>query len=160
MSRKSFSSNVRCSARGELAVRDGFGVALSQVGQHVLDVFGEHGVRADQEHLARVQIAAVAVEQVGDALQQHAGLAAAGDARYQKRRHVLVADDEVLLFLDGGRDGLHVLGALRRKRLQKQRVLDGHVGVKVGVQLVALQVELAARQQVGSFPFPRIPNNI
>ena len=129
-------------------VGDGFGVALAQVRQHVLDVFREYRVGADEEHLTRVERSAVAVEQVCDALQQHAGLAAARDAGDQQCRHILVADDEVLLLLDGGGDGLHVFGALCGKRLQQQRVLDGHVGVEIRAKRFALDVELTAVEQV------------
>ena len=129
-------------------VGDGFRVALAQVGQYVLDVLREHRVGADEEHLTRVERSAVAVEQVCDALQQHAGLAAARDAGDQQCRHILVADDEVLLLLDGGGDGLHVFGALRGKRLQQQRVLDGDIGVEIRAKRFALDVELAAVEQV------------
>ena len=45
------------------------------------------------------------VEEVGDALEQYGCLAGAGDAADQQRRYVLVADDLVLLLLDGRRDG-------------------------------------------------------
>ena len=59
-----------------------------------------------------------------------------------------MADDEVLLFLDGGGNGLHVLGALCGKRLQQQRVLDGDIGVEIRAKRFALDVELTAVEQV------------
>ncbi len=124
------------------------GVALAHVGQNVVDVGAEHRVGRDEEHLARVQAFALLIEQVGDSLQQHRGFAAAGDAVYQQGRHVFVADHDVLLFLDGGGDGLHLRGALTRKRGQQQLVLDCHGGVEAGVQLVVRDVELAAQLQV------------
>ena len=88
------------------------------------------------------------VEQVRDALQKHARLAAAGDARHQKRGNVFVAHHFVLLALDGGGDGLHLRGALVRERFEQKRVLNGDSGVEIGVQRVGLDVELAAACKV------------
>lgn len=56
--------------------------------------------------------------------------------------HILVADDEVLLLLDGGGDGLHVFGAAARKAIAQQRVLDGDIGVEIRAKRFALDVEL------------------
>ena len=59
-----------------------------------------------------------------------------------------MAHDGVLLLLDGGRDGLHLRGALLRERREQERVLDGDGGVEVGVQAVFLDVELAAQLEI------------
>ena len=111
---------ARQKACAERAVCDGFRVALSQVWEHVFDIGGEHRVGAYEEHLFGAQRAALLVKQVGDALHEHARLAAAGNARDEQRLNILMADDDVLLLLDGGGDGLHVLGALARQRMEQQ----------------------------------------
>ena len=59
-----------------------------------------------------------------------------------------MADDSVLLLLDRCRDGLELRGALRGERGQQQRVLNGHRGVEVALQHIALDVELTAQLQV------------
>ena len=59
-----------------------------------------------------------------------------------------MADDRVLLALDGRGDGRELLGVVLLERAEKQRVLDGHGGVEVGVEHVARDVKLAAQQQV------------
>ena len=142
---------ARAHERHELGPREGVGVLLAQVGQDVGDVLLEHRVGRHEVHLVGPQVLAVAEQQVGDALQQHRGLAAARHAAHQHRRDVLVADDGVLLLLDGGRDGLELRGALRGEAGQQQRVLDGHRGVEVALEGVALDVELAAQLQVGLY---------
>ena len=139
----------RKQAARELVPGEAFRVALAQVGEHACDVMAEHRVRRDEEDLARIEAAALLVEEVGDALQEHRRLAAARDAAHQQHRHVLVAHDGVLLLLDGGRDGLHLRGALLRERRQQERVLNGDRGVEIGSQAVFLDVELAAQLEVG-----------
>ena len=138
----------RQQAACELVPGEAFRIAFAQVRQHAGDVVLEHRVRRDEEDLARIEAAAVLVEKVGDALQQHRRLAAARDAAHQQHGHVLVTHHLVLLLLDGGRDGLHLRRAALRERCEQERVLDGHGGVEVGVQAVFLDVELAAKLEV------------
>ena len=123
-------------------------VRLAHRGQHVVDVVLEHGVGAKEVHLAGGERLTLAVEQIRDALQHDAGLSRARDAVHEQRRHVLVAHDEVLLALDRGRNVAELLGVVAAQRPQKQRVLDGHGGVEVGVDLVARDVELAAELEL------------
>ena len=135
--------------RQELRPGEDFRVALAQIGQHPVDVAAEHRVRRDEEHLRGIQRPAVLVEQVGDALHEHRGLPRARHAGHLQHRHVAVAHHEVLLSLDGGRDGLHVGRTPPGERGQQQLVLNGHVGVEVADQARALDVELAPQLQVG-----------
>ena len=128
--------------RGDVRVR------LAHVGQHAVDVMPEHGVGRDQVHVVGVERVAFGVEQVRDTLQQHRGLARPRDAAHEQNGHVGMADDRVLLLLDGRSDGRELRRATLRERGQQQRVLDGHRGVEVGAQLVAVQVELATQLQV------------
>ena len=123
-------------------------VRLAHGGQDVVDVVLEDGVGAKEVHLAGAERLALAVEQKGDALQHHGGLARAGDAVHEQRGHVGVAHDLVLLTLDGGRDVLELLGVVAAQGAQKQRVLDGHRGVEVHVEHVARDGELAAQLQL------------
>ena len=138
----------RQQAACELVPGEAFRIAFAQVRQHAGDVVLEHRVRRDEEDLARIEAAAVLVEQIRDALQQHRRLAAARDAAHQQHGHVLVTHHLVLLLLDGGRDGLHLRRAALRERCEQERVLDGHGGVEVGVQAVFFDVELAAQLEV------------
>ena len=138
----------RQKAACELVPGEAFRIALAEVGQHAGDVVAEHGVRRDEEDLARVEAAAHLVEQIRDALQQHGRLAAARDAAHQEHGHVLMAHDLVLLLLDSCCDGLHLRRAALRERREQKRVLDGHGGVEVGVQAVLVDVELAAQLEV------------
>ncbi len=91
-------------------------VRLAHGGQDVVDVVLKDGVGAKEVHLVGVERLALAVEQEGDALQHHGGLARAGHAVHEQRRHVGVAHDLVLLALDGGRDVLELLGVVGAKR--------------------------------------------
>ena len=59
-----------------------------------------------------------------------------------------MTDDGVLFLLDGRGDCLHLRGSLLGQRREKQRILDGDVGVEIGAQLVAHDVELAAQREV------------
>ena len=132
----------------ELREGEGLRVALTHVGQHVRDVVAKHRVRRDEEHVLGAEALAVLVEQVCDALEQHRRLARTRDAGDEQHGAVLVADDGVLLLLDGRGDRLHLGGALFGQRREKQRILDGDVGVEIGAQLVAHDVELAAQREV------------
>ena len=59
-----------------------------------------------------------------------------------------MADDGVLFLLDGRGDRLHLRGSLLGQRREKQRILDSDVGVEIGAQLVAHDVELTAQREV------------
>ena len=128
----------------ELREREGLRVALAHVGQHVCDVVAKHRVWGDEEHVLGPEALTVLVEQVCDALEKHRCLARTSDAGDEQHGAVLVADDGVLLLLDGRSDRLHLGGALLGQRREKQRILDGDAGVEIGAQLVAHDVELAA----------------
>ena len=131
--------------------REDLRIALSHVGEDMVDVLLEHGVGREQVDLVGTQILALLVEQVGDALQEHRGLAGAGDAVDDERGHVCMAHDLVLLLLDSRRDGRELFGMALGQRLQKQRVFDGDGGIEVGVELVAGEVELPAQLEVDLF---------
>ena len=133
----------------ELCPRESVGVLFAQLRKHVCDVLLKHGVGRYKIYLVGAQALAVAEQQERDALQQHRGLAAACHAAHQHCRHVFMADDSVLFLLDRCRDGLELRGTLRGERGQQQRVLNGHRGVEVALQHVALDVELTAQLQVG-----------
>ena len=132
----------------ERAPGEGLGVGLAHGGQHGVDVVLEDAVGREEPHLAGVERLALLVEEKRDALQQNRRLAGARDAVDQQRRHVLVAHDLVLLALDGGRDGLELLGVTLLEGAQEQRVLNRDRGVEVHVELVAHDVELAAQREV------------
>ena len=72
-----------------------------------------------------------------------------GDAVDEQHVAILMADNLVLLLLDGGRDVLHPRGALLGKRGQKHGILNRHRGVEIRVEAVGFDVELAAQLQVG-----------
>ncbi len=84
---------------------------LAQRRQHLPDVAQEGGVRADHEHAALLQLAAVGVEQVGGPVQGHGGLAGAGPALDHQHPVQAGPDDVVLLGLDGLDDVGHRAGA-------------------------------------------------
>ena len=100
-------------------------------------------------HLRGNQILAIAVEQVRDALQKHAGLSRSGDAVDQQHVDVVVTDDLVLLTLNGCGDGLQLLRVTLGKLRKQQRVLDGNRRVEARAQLVVVDVELTANLQIG-----------
>ena len=135
---------ARAQALGKDGPRAGLRVALAHVRQDVGDIALKDRVGRDEPDVARIEVLAVLVKQIGDALQEHARLARAGDAVDEHSRHVFVSHDDVLLFLDGGGDVCHLVAALARERLQEQRVLDGDGGVKAAVELVVVYIELAA----------------
>ena len=130
------------------APREDARVLLAHAGQHRVDVVAEDVVGREEEDLVGREGLALLVEEVRHALQQHRGLARAGDAAHEQHGHVLVADDRVLLALDGCGDGRELLGVVLLERAEKERVLDGHGGVEVRVELVARDIELSAQQQV------------
>ena len=59
-----------------------------------------------------------------------------------------MANHLVLLALDGRGDSLQLLGMVLAQGVQQQRILDGDRSVEVSVQLVALDIELAAQLQL------------
>ncbi len=97
---------------------------LAERGQHLLDVAQERRVRADDEHAALRQLAAVGVEQVGRAVQRHRGLAGPGPALDDEHAVHPGPDDPVLLGLDGRDDVAHAPGAPGAQR-GEQRGLAG-----------------------------------
>ena len=88
-------------------------------------------------HVVGTQLLALLIQKIGNALQHDRGLAAARNAVHQKHRHIFMAHYQVLFALDGGGDIPQLGRAVLRKRSQKQRVLNGYCGVKIGVKLVA-----------------------
>lgn len=52
----------------ELLPGEDFRIALTEIGQHAVDVAAEHRVRRDEEYLGGIQRAAMLVEQIRDAL--------------------------------------------------------------------------------------------
>ena len=128
-------------------------ILLAEVRQHLVDVLAEHRIDREQIDLVRPQILPLAVEKVGDPLQQHRSLPASRDSVHQQHRHVGAADDRVLLLLDRRRDGLHLVGAAARQRLQQHRILDRHLCVKKREQPVLLEVVLPPQLQVHVHPF-------
>ena len=91
--------------------RNSPGILLAQVRQHLVNILAEHRIDRQQIDLLRPQILPLPVEQVSDPLQQHGGLPASRDPVYQEHRHVIAADDRVLLLLDRGGDRLHLVRA-------------------------------------------------
>ncbi len=123
-------------------------VLLTEVREHVVDVLAEHRIQGHQVHVLRAERLSLVVEQVGDALQKDRGLSGARDAVDEHHRHVRIADDGVLLLLDGRGDGLHLVGAGPRERGKKKGILDGDLRVKVPVQVIPVEVKLAPQEQV------------
>ena len=114
----------------------------------MIDVLLEDRIQRDERHLVRSQTVPAAVEQIRDTLQQDGGLPGARDALHEQYRHVRIADDEVLLLLDRLGDGLHLIAPLLRERVNQQRILQRDLRVEVGLQHIALQIELPAKLQV------------
>ena len=132
----------------EIGPGHGHRIRLAHLRQHVVDVLLEDRIQRDERHLVRPQGMPAAVEQIRDALQQHGGLTGARDALHEQHRHVRIADDEVLLLLNRLRDGLHLIAPLLRERVDQQRILQRDFRVEVGLQHIALQIELPAKLQV------------
>ena len=57
-------------------------------------------------------------------------------------------DDGILLLLDGFGDGLHLIRSFSCERMYKQRILQGDLCVKVGLQKVLLNVKLPSELQI------------
>ena len=132
----------------------GDGVHLAHVRQDLVDIAAEDGIERHQNDLVGAERVALAVEEPGDALQQDAGLAAAGDAVYQKDGDIFMADDGVLFLLDRCRDGLHLVAALPGQGPDQEGVLQRDLCVKISLQPVLLQLVLAPQQEVDIDPPP------
>ena len=132
----------------EVGPGHGHRIRLAHLRQHVVDVLLEDRIQRDERHLIRSQTVPAAVEQIRDTLQQDGGLTGARDALYEQHRHVRIADDEVLLFLDRLDDGLHLIAPLLRERVNQQRILQRDLRVEIRLQHIALEVKLPAKLQV------------
>ena len=132
----------------EVGPGHGHRIRLAHLRQHVVDVLLEDRIQCDERDLIRTQCMPATVEQIRDALQQHGGLTGACDALHEQHRHVRIADDEVLLLLNRLRDGLHLIAPLLRERVDQQWILQRDFRVEVGLQHIALQIELPAKLQV------------
>ena len=86
-------------------------VGLAQGRQDLADVAEEGGVRADDQHAAALERAAVGVEQVRRAVQRRDRLAGARAALHDQHALQGGADDPVLLGLDGSHHVAHPAGA-------------------------------------------------
>ena len=106
----SHSASLREETCHEVVPRHHGRILLPHLRQDALDIGSEDGVGRDEGNLAWVQGITQLVEEVGDALHHHRGLAAPRRAYDQQCRNVFVADDGVLFLLDGSGDGLHVAG--------------------------------------------------
>ena len=104
----------------------------------------EHRVGRDEEDVLGLERVALPIEEIGNTLQKYRGLARACDAADEQRRDILMADDLVLFLLDSCRNGRQARGAVLCECCKQHFVLDGDGGVKEGLELVALDVELAA----------------
>ena len=114
----------------------------------MVDIALEYGVGCEQKYLTGVKVVAMLVKQIRNTLHKYRGFTTTRNAIYQKSRHFFMANDQVLLFLDGGSNGLHMRGAALRKRCQQKRILNSHTGIKVCVKRVCLNVELTTQLQV------------
>ena len=59
-----------------------------------------------------------------------------------------MTDDGILLLLDGFGDGLHLIRSFSCEGMYKQRVLQGYLRVKVGLQKVLFNVKLPSELQI------------
>ena len=118
---------------------------LAQGRQHPLDVAHEDPGRTDDEDAAGLVAAAVAVEEVGRAVQRDDGLAGAGTAGDQHDALVGGADRPVLLGLDGRHDRVHRAVAGPGELRQQGALADDRQArsVGLGVEQVVLDAEHA-----------------
>ncbi|WP_447644336.1 hypothetical protein [Nocardioides zeae] len=111
---------ARAHAVDDLAERAQRHGGLAEARQHALDVAHEHAAGPDHEHAARLEPAAVVVEQEGGAVQRDDRLAGAGTARDGDDALRGGPDGLVLLRLDGRDDRVHRAvagpGELRHER--------------------------------------------
>ena len=113
-------------------------VGLAERREHLADVAQEGGVRADDEHAAALEDAAVGVEQVGGAVQRGDGLAGARAALDDEDAGQVGADHPVLLGLDGRDHVGHAPGARAAHRGDERRLAGQRAPVLVR-QLVQVE---------------------
>ncbi len=113
-------------------------VGLAEGRQHLADVAQEGGVRADDQHAAALQGAAVGVQEVGGAVQRGDRLAGARAALDDQDARQVGADYPVLLGLDGRDDVGHPAGARRGDRRDERGLAGKRAFVFVG-QLVQVE---------------------
>ena len=106
---------------------------LAQLRQHPGNVVGEHPARREDGHRLRGQPLFLTIQQVGNPVQRDGSLARAGHALNDKRAGRLIANDGVLLALDGGDDIMHL--RVRRAPENRREYLVAHAGA--GVHRVA-----------------------
>ncbi|WP_370648290.1 divalent metal cation transporter, partial [Corynebacterium amycolatum] len=110
---------------------------FAEARQHAGDVVEEGRVRADDEDTGFRQLIAVGVEKPRDAMQRHRRLARAGTALDNQGAAGGIADDEVLLALNGLHNAAHMAGArlihyLAQHRFATDTSLDFGLGCAVG----------------------------
>ena len=115
-------------------------VVLAERGQHLIDVAQERGARADDQDPAPRQSLSVRIEEVGGPVQRDDGLPGARPALDDEDPARVLADDAVLVGLDGGDDVAHPPGPAAAQRRQ-QRGLAGQVGLVDGVQVEHVVVQ-------------------
>ena len=116
---------------------------LAELRQHAGDVVGEHAVRREEGHLARRKLATAPVQQVRHAVQRDGGLARARHALDDERARLLVADDAVLLGLDGRDDGAHLSVGIAPQLARQHLVAHARGAVRRIHELAPLHPQLA-----------------
>ena len=118
-------------------------VFLPQRRQDVGDVAAEQVVGRDDNDVVGVELLGGAfIQQKGDPVQRHRGLAAAGYPLHKQGLILHVADDAVLLALDGLHNRAHLRGGVVRKGLAQHAVGDVDVRIKEIAELPVLNLKL------------------
>lgn len=118
-------------------------IFLPQRRQDVGDVAAEQVVGRDDDDVVGVELLGGAfIQQKGDPVQRHRGLAAAGYPLHKQGLILHVADDAVLLALDGLHNRAHLRGGVVRKGLAQHAVGDVDVRIKEIAELPVLNLKL------------------
>ena len=109
----------------------GYGIALAKVRKYVVDIIPEHGIERHEAHLVRAQGISFLVKEICNTLEKYGSLATSCDTVYKENGNIRVSDDGVLLLLNGGGYGLHLVRSGLRKRCKKHRVFNCNLSIKI-----------------------------
>ena len=123
-------------------------IALAKIRKHVVNILRKDRIQSNQIHILRLQRGSLMEEHEGNPLQEDRRLSASRDSVDKKHRHIRITDDGILLLLNGNRNRLHLIAVLSGERCQKHRILDRKLRVKISLQLILIQLKLAAQQKI------------
>ena len=105
----------------------------AQIRQHGRDVLQKQRVGRENQRALRAQAVLIGIEQKGDAVQGDAGFARTRHALHDQRAVERMADDGVLLGLDGGDDFREPLSRDCAQHGLQKLVLRGNARIKIGL---------------------------